>query len=421
MIENNIFTLTALVITIAAFFGYLNHRFLKLPQSIGIVLIAFVASITVIIIDIIFPSLYLAKTARSTFLLIDLHNVVMEGALSFLLFAGALHVDLNMLIKRRYAIFSLATFGVILSTLLIGISIYYIGNFIGLNIPLIFAFVFGALITPTDPVAVLGLLKTMKNVPETLKIKIAGESLFNDGVGIVLFTVILGIALLPETPTAESLDILAILEFLCLETLGGIVLGLITGLLAFQAIKSIDDYALEVLITLSLVMGTYVIALSLHVSGPLAVVVAGLLIGNFATRMAMSETTREHLNTFWLIIDEILNAGLFLLIGIEVITLNFTSLNIISSIIAIPLVLFSRFISVSIPITLLGFRKDFTNGVIPVLTWGGMKGAISVALALSLPDIPAREPILFMTYSVVMFSIIIQGLTMKKLIKYTIK
>ncbi|MDC0074935.1 sodium:proton antiporter, partial [Alphaproteobacteria bacterium] len=376
---------------------------------------------TIIFFDLIFPQSKIGASINGKFLNIDFHEVVMEGALCFLLFAGALHIDFNLLVKKRYAILSLATLSIIISTILIGLGIFYIGQFIGLNIPIIFSLLFGALISPTDPVAVLSLLKSMKNVPDTLRVKIAGESLFNDGVGIVLFAVILNIAISSSTNTGIDLNYIQVLEFFFLETFGGITLGLITGFIAYKALKKIDDYALEVLITLSLVMGTYTIALMLHVSGPLAVVIAGLLIGNFATRMAMSPTTRNYLNIFWLIIDEILNAGLFILIGIEVMSLTFSNLNILAALIAIPLVLLARIISVSIPISILGLKRDFTKGAIPILTWGGMKGAISVALALSIPDIPIREPILFMTYSVVMFSIVIQGLSIKKLIGLVLK
>tara|TARA_Y100000590_G_scaffold307036_1_gene346547 strand:- start:623 stop:1804 length:1182 start_codon:yes stop_codon:yes gene_type:complete len=387
-----------------------------MPTTIGLVIIAFAASLSIILMDIAIPDLGIATITKNTFLKIDFHDVVMEGALSFLLFAGALHVDLNSLIKRRYTILSLATIGVLISTIIIGIGIYFIGQLIGLKISWPYAFVFGALISPTDPVAVMGLLKSMKNVPESFRVKIAGESLFNDGVGIVLFTIIVSIAVSSNDYTSQTIDFVKIIKLFTLEVVGGILLGFVTGYIAFKAIKSINDFSLEILITLSLVMVTYGLAVKFHLSGPLAVVVAGLFIGNFGTKLAMSKETKDHVNNFWLIIDEILNAGLFLLIGLEVIALTFTITNITAAILAIPLVLFARLISVSIPITFLKMRRDFEKGVIPVLTWGGMKGAISVALALSLPDIEIREHILIMTYAVVIFSIVIQGLTMKSLV-----
>lgn len=413
---NGLFFLTSVIVTFAAIFGLINHKILKLPSSIGLVVVALIVSISIIIVDLLLPDLGIAKSARIAFLKIDFHEVVMKGALCFLLFAGALHVDLQQLLKRKYAIFSLATIGVVISTFLTAIIIYYIINSIGLNISFPFALLFGALISPTDPVAVLGLLKSIKSVPESLKIKIAGESLFNDGVGIVIFSVILTYALSNIGVNQNSLSLIDIMEFFIIEAFGGIILGLISGYLAYIAIKTIDDFALEIMITLSLVMITYWIALEIHVSGPLAVVIAGIIIGNFGTKHGMSEITRKHVNIFWLVIDEILNAGLFLLIGLEILAIELTSTNLIAALLAIPIVLFSRLISVSIPITILGFKKDFSKGAITLLTWGGMKGAISVALALSIPDIPEREPILAMTYGIVIFSIVFQGLTIKKLV-----
>ncbi len=418
MYDNNLFSLASILITFAAIFGLINHKLLKLPSSIGLVVVALLVSLSIIFVDFIFPNLAIAKSARSAFLMIDFHDVVMKGALCFLLFAGAMHVDLHQLLKRKYAIFSLATIGVILSTFLIAVIIYYSINLIGLNISFPFALVFGALISPTDPVAVLGLLKSMKNVPESLKIKIAGESLFNDGVGIVVFSVIITFALSEINQTENTLNLFFITKFFVMEVFGGILLGLVSGFLAYIAIKSINDFALEIMITLALVMVTYLIAIESHVSGPLAVVIAGIIIGNFGFKKGMSDITRKHVNIFWLIIDEILNAGLFLLIGLEILAISFNYNTILASLIAIPAVLFSRLISVGIPITLLGLKKDFSRGAVPLLTWGGMKGAISVALALSIPDIPERETIIAMTYSVVIFSIIIQGLTMKRLIQY---
>ncbi len=416
MHDNGLFFLASVIVTFAAIFGLINNKIFKLPSSIGLVLVALIVSISIIFIDLILPDFGIAKSARSLFLKIDFHDVVMQGALCFLLFAGALHVDINQLLKRKYAILSLATLGVVISTFLTAIIIYYIINLIGLNISFPFALLFGALISPTDPVAVLGLLKSIKSVPDSLKIKIAGESLFNDGVGIVIFSVILTYALSSLGINQSSISFLSITEFFLIEALGGIALGFISGYIAYLAIKSIDDFALEVMITLSLVMITYWIAVKTHVSGPLAVVIAGIIIGNFASKHGMSEITKKHVNIFWLIIDEILNAGLFLLIGLEILAIELNTTNLIAGLLAIPIVLFARFISVSIPITILGFKRDFSKGAIPLLTWGGMKGAISVALALSIPDIPERQPILAMTYSVVIFSIIFQGLTIKKLV-----
>ncbi|MBL43110.1 MAG: sodium:proton antiporter [Rhodospirillaceae bacterium] len=421
MYENGLFFLASVIVTFASIFGLINYKILKLPSSIGLVVVALTCSIFIILVDIIFPDLNIAKSARSAFLKIDFHDLVMKGALCFLLFAGALHVDLQQLLQRKYAILSLATIGVLISTFLTGLIIYYVVKLIGLNLSFPFALLFGALISPTDPVAVLGLLKSIKSVPESLKIKIAGESLFNDGVGIVIFSVILTYALASLGISNNEINFLSISEFFIIEAIGGIILGLASGYIAYLAIKTTDDFALEIMITLSLVMITYWIALKIHVSGPLAVVIAGIIIGNYGTKLGMSDVTRKHVNIFWLVIDEILNAGLFLLIGLEILAIELTSINIVAGLLAIPIVLLSRFISVSIPITLLKLKKDFSKGAIPLLTWGGMKGAISVALALSIPDIPERDPILAMTYGVVIFSIIFQGLTIKKLVNIVSK
>jgi len=407
------------VVTLAAVFGYINHRWLRFPSTIGLVVNAMVSSLGVIAIDGIFPALGLRDTARAAFLQIDFHETLMEGLLSFLLFAGALHVNLDELLARKWAISTLATVGVLISTALNAVGIFYLSRLVGIDMPFSWALVFGALISPTDPVAVLGILKTVSGVPDSLRAKIAGESLFNDGVGVVVFTILVTIAV-GSGHGGEAIGALGIAELFVVEAVGGAVLGLLTGLVAFYAIKSIDEYNLEILITLSLVMLTYGIATLLHLSGPIAVVIAGLLIGNHGARFAMSEKSRQHVEMFWTLLDEILNAALFLLIGFEVIALTFGTPELISMVIAIPLALAARFVSVSIPITALGLRREFTKGTIPVLTWGGLKGGISVALALSLPDVSAREPILAITYGVVVFSIIVQGLSIRRVVKLTV-
>ena len=408
------------VITLAAIFGYINHRWLKLPSTIGLVVIALVSSLGVIALDAAVPDLNLRDTARAAFLQIDFHETLMEGLLSFLLFAGALHVNLDELIARKWAIGSLATVGVLISTALNAVGIYYLAQLLGLDLPFVWALVFGALISPTDPVAVLGILKTVPGVPASLRAKIAGESLFNDGVGVVVFAILVTIAV-GGGHGGEAIGALDVAELFVVEAFGGALLGLLTGLIAFYAMKSIDEYNLEILITLSLVMLTYGIATQLHISGPIAVVVAGLLMGNHGTRLAMSDKTRQHVETFWNLLDEVLNAALFLLIGFEVIALSFSTPELIAMLSAIPLALAARFISVSIPITLLGLRQEYTKGAIPVLTWGGLKGRISVALALSLPDVAAREPILAITYGVVVFSIIVQGLSIRRVVERTVR
>lgn len=411
----SIFNLVALVITLAAVFGWVNHRWLKLPHSIGLVLIALVVSLAMLVADWLVPALLLGTTVRETLTEIEFHDTLMRGMLSFLLFAGALHVDLNRLFERRWAISSLATIGIVTSTAIVGICSFTVFRWIGFDVPLSYCLVFGALISPTDPIAVLSILKHT-SVPETLEAKIAGESLFNDGVGVVLFTILLALA------TGEgSLTFVGITTLFAQEAIGGALLGLLAGYLAYRAMRAIDEHNLEVMITLSLVMGAYAFASLIHVSGPIAVVVAGLLIGNHGTRFGMSEVTRDHVEKFWSLLDEVLNSLLFLAIGFEVVALTFTFelAGVVLSM--IPIVLIARFISVGIPIRLLGIWKDFTAGAIPVLTWGGLRGGISVALALSLPDVASRNTILAATYGVVVFSILVQGLTIERVVRATVR
>ena len=410
-----LFQISALVLTLAALFGYLNHRFLRLPPAIGLVVIALTVSICLVGLDIATDRVALGPAVRAVLERIDFDDTLMKGMLSFLLFAGALHVDLNELLNRKWAIASIATVGVLIATLIVGFATYGTARLLGLDLPLLWCLVFGALIAPTDPVAVLGMLKTI-NVPASLQAKIAGESLFNDGVGVVVFTIMVALAAGSGAAEGEGMTALRVAELFVREAVGGAALGLMAGYVAYRAMKAIDEYNLEVLITLALVTATYAIALAIHVSGPIAVVVAGLLIGNHGTRYAMSETTRDHVTTFWSLTDEILNAVLFLLIGFEVVVLAVTGSVLWLMALSIPAVLFGRFIAVSGPLTLLRLRRTFTTGAIPVLTWGGLRGGISVALALSLPEGPYKGPILAATYGVVVFSIIVQGLTFKRVV-----
>jgi CPA1 family monovalent cation:H+ antiporter len=416
MIDSSIFNIAAIVLTLASAFGYLNHRWLKLPQTIGLVVIALLASLGVIALDALIPQARFQETVRSLLSQIDFHEALMKGMLSFLLFAGALHVNLNDLISQRWAIISMATVGLLLSTFLVGISVYFAAGALGIGIPLPYCLVFGSLISPTDPVAVLGILKTVK-VPKSLEAMIAGESLFNDGVGVVVFTILATFVAGAGGDGGGALTAGGVAKLFASEAIGGTALGLAAGALAYQAMKSIDEHNLEVLITLSLVMMTYTAAFALHVSGPIAVVVAGLLIGNHGKQFAMSENTRDHIQKFWSLTDEILNAALFLIIGFEVIAITFTGSIAWLMVLAVPIVLASRFISVAAPLSLLGLRRSYARGAIPVLTWGGLRGGISVALALSLPDVPFKSTILAITYGVVIFSIIVQGLTVERLVR----
>ncbi|MDA0231010.1 MAG: sodium:proton antiporter [Proteobacteria bacterium] len=420
MLDLSLLNAAAVIVTLAALFGYINHRWLRFPHAIGIVVIALLASLGAIAIDAIFPALGLQESVRSVLANIDFHDVLMKGMLSFLLFAGALHVNLGDLLSRKWAIGTMATVGVLMSTFMVGFAVWGVSSLLDINIPLIYCLVFGSLISPTDPVAVLGILKTVK-VPQPLEAKIAGESLFNDGVGVVVFIIMVAIATGGGGHGGDSVGVLDIIRLFAQEALGGAALGLAFGYIAYLALKSIDEHNLEVLITLALVMLTYGVAAALHLSGPIAVVIAGLLIGNHGTRFAMSDKTRDHVQKFWSLLDEIMNSALFLLIGFEVFVLSISGNVVLLMIIAIPLTLAARFISVATPLTALSLRRDFTKGAIPVLTWGGLRGGISVALALSLPESSIKETILAVTYGVVIFSIVVQGLTVKFVVKHMVK
>jgi CPA1 family monovalent cation:H+ antiporter len=418
MSVSSIFNLIALLVTLAAVFGYVNHRWLRLPHTIGLVIIALGVSLVILAVDAVFPQLGLETSVRRTLIDIDFEDTLMKGVLSFLLFAGALHVDLDSLLSRRWVIGILATVGIVTSTLIVAALMFFGFGICGFEIPLAYCLVFGALISPTDPVAVMGILKEVK-VPETLEAKIAGESLFNDGVGVVLFTVLVSVAV--GGSEHGEVNLWGAAELLAVEAIGGIILGLVAGFSAYRAMKTVDQHSLEVLITVSLVMATYALATRLHVSGPLAVVVAGLFIGNHGKRFAMSQTTRAHIETFWSMLDELLNSLLFLAIGFEVIAVTITGQIVGAGLIAIVVVLLARFVSVAVPITLLGLRQEFTKGAIPVLTWGGLRGGISVALALSLPASPVKPFLLATTYFVVIFSIVVQGLTVERVVRATVR
>ena len=410
--------LPAIILVFVSVFGFINHKFLKLPLTVGLVLIALISSLGVILLEAIIPSLTISETIKVWLNEIDFNRTLMNGMLSFLLFAGALHVDLNSLMKAKLHVSILATFGVILSTFINGTCFFYLTHLFGFNIEYIYCLIFGVIVTPTDPVAVLGLLKRLK-VPKRLEAIIGGESLFNDGVAVVIFSVLLTIAFGSATGHGGhgAMDANAILGLFVKEAFGGALLGIIAGYLTFLLLRSMDDYVLEVIATLALVMGAYSIALNLHISGPIAMVVAGVFIGNTGRQFAMSEKTREHVTEFWHLIDEILNAALFVLIGFEVIVLS-ADLNILSlSIICVIIAVLARLIAVSLPLNLLNPIIAKEKGEILILTWAGLRGGISIALALSLPDSEIKPIILTATYAVVVFSILIQGLTIESLIK----
>ncbi|MFT5499882.1 MAG: CPA1 family monovalent cation:H+ antiporter [Woeseiaceae bacterium] len=411
----SIFDIGAFLIGLSALFGYVNHRFLKLPHTIGLVVIALAASLALILIELLSPNTQLLETVTGVLQQIDFHEAVMHGMLSFLLFAGAMHVDFSVFKSRLLAIGLMATLGILISTFVIGWATWQLLNYFDIETPFIWALVFGALISPTDPVAVLGLFKTVK-VPESLEAKMAGESLLNDGVGVVVFTVVVAIAVGGGEHGAE-MNALVVTELFFLEAVGGAVLGLIAGYAGYRAMYHIDEHNLEVMITLAMVMVTYALAIQLHMSGPIAMVVAGLFIGNRGMKFAVSEKSADYIRKFWSLLDEILNSVLFLLIGLEVLIIAKKVDHLEVAILAIPLTLAARWVAVYIPITILSPWRTFTKGAIPILTWGGLRGGIAVALALSLPNNEYKPTILTITYAVVLFSIIVQGLTIKPLVE----
>ncbi len=402
-----LFNSIAILITLAAVFSFINYRYIKIPATIGLMLISLFMSFGIIVLGKTGVDIGIKEFVQH----IDFNETLLVGMLSFLLFAGALHVNMDDLFDNKVEIGIFATFGVILSTFIIGTAIKFISQGLHFNIPFIYCLLFGALISPTDPIAVLGILKRAK-APKDLEIKISGESLFNDGIGVVVFIVLLGLAS-GEYEFSINRVILLFLK----EVLGGIILGLVLGWISFQALKRVDEYPVEILITLALVTGGYSLAMNLHTSGPITIVVAGLMIGNQGRRLAMSNITRDHLDTFWELIDEILNAVLFVLIGLEVLVISLKGKFIILGCIAIPVVLLSRFLCIGIPVILLKTIRKFSPNTIKILTWGGLRGGISVALALSLPEGTYRDLFLTMTYLVVIFSLVVQGLTIQYLIK----
>ncbi len=408
--------IASLLIVLAGGFGAINYLFLKLPSSIGILIVSLFASLAIILLDLAVPSLMVADEVRR--LVTDIHfsETLLEGMLGLLLFAGALHVKLGDLRDEWLPVVLMATLGVGLSTAVVGFGFSWLTG-----MPLLIALVFGALISPTDPVAVLGVLRGA-NLEKSLETKIAGESLFNDGVGYVVFLVLVGLAfpVIGDSATdhgGEQTALAAAATLFAQEAVGGAVLGIVLGWLTFRVMRQIDDYSLEVLLTLGLAFGGYELAVYLHVSAPIMAVCAGLLIGDVGTKYGMSEQTRQYVDGFWKLIDEILNAVLFLLIGFEVFAVAFGSDALIIAAASIALALVARLVAVAVPVLLLKPFRTFATGVIPVMTWGGLKGGISVALALSLPEGEWKPLILTCTYVVVIFSIVVQGLTVASLAK----
>jgi len=404
------FAIATVLVVLSAAFGYINIRFLKLPDTIGLMLITIVFTLVVFVLSYFDDTLLLKE--RELISSIDFETVLLDVMLSFLLFAGALHTNFQQLKIQRKPILVFATLGTLLSTFLAGGFIYYLLTLLQFEIDFIYCLLFGALISPTDPIAVLGILKKV-GAPKKLETKIVGESLFNDGVGVVIFLTIYQIA-----KGTSEISVVHIAELFFVEVIGGIALGFAVGWGAYKLLKSIDDYDIEVIITIAAVMGGTLVAQQLHLSAPLAMVTAGLIVGNDTMRQSsMSEITEQYVDKFWELIDILLNTILFVMIGMEILMLTFDGKYILAGFISIPILLFARYLSLLLPIKLYAKKLDFVPKTNLIMTWGGLRGGISIALALSLTQDMHRDLFLVITYIIVVFSIIVQGLTVGKLIK----
>lgn len=405
------FLIITSLVTISAVFGYINVRFLKLPNTIGLMLITILFTLGVFALSAFDSTLLNAEKYIITH--IDFKEVLLDIMLSFLLFAGALHTNFEQLRVQRWPILAFSTLGVIVSTFLVGLAMFWVLPLIGLEVPFIYCLLFGALISPTDPIAVLSILK-QAGAPKRLETKIVGESLFNDGVGVVVFLTIYKIA---QFGGAE-VDVIDIIELFSLEVFGGIALGLGLGWVTFRLMKSIDDYDIEVIITLATVMAGTVIAQKFHLSAPLAMVTAGLVVGNDTVRLsAMSKITENYVDKFWELIDILLNTILFVLIGMEMLVLSFEISYFIAGLLAVPIGLICRYLSLLLPIKFFEKKLNFVPKTNLIMTWGGLRGGISIALALGLSQEMHRDLFLVATYIIVVFSILVQGLTVGSLVK----
>ncbi|WP_267358569.1 MULTISPECIES: sodium:proton antiporter [unclassified Methylobacterium] len=406
-----------MLLTLSALFGWFNRRLLHMPHTIGLLVMGLLASLALVGLDLALPGQHLYEDLTRVLGQVDFTEVVMNGMLAFLLFAGAMSLDLRALRDRAWAVATLALLGTLISTAIVGGAFWAAAEALGRPVPLPWALVFGALISPTDPVAVLATLKNVK-VPEALEVEMQGEALFNDGIGIVLFTVLVAFA---AGSGGEATSAGGIAKLLVREAGGGLALGVVTGYVAYRAMREIDDFPVEVLITLALVAGTYALAQRLGASGPLAVVAAGLLVGDRAPRDAMSETTQGYVSALWTLIDEVLNSVLFLLIGLEVLMLGFEAHGLLLATCAVPIVLAARLVAVSAPVLLFRWGGSLCLGNVPFLTWAGVRGGISVALALSIPQSAAKPGILAATYAVVLFTIVVQGSTLGMVARRTLR
>ena len=404
----------ALCLVITALLAYLNHRFVGMPTAIGVMAAALALSLALVGLDAVGMAMGLKQYEESLLRSIDFSSVLMQGMLSLLLFAGALHVDLSELKAHRWPVGALAVLGTMLSTVVVACGIWLALPLVGLHLPLTYCLLFGALISPTDPIAVMGILKSA-GAPKELELVIAGESLFNDGVGVVIFSLLLGMLASGLTPTLGQG-----LELLAHEAGGGLLFGLGLGYVTFVLLRSVNNYQIEVLLTLAAVTGGYALASRLHVSGPLAMVVAGLMIGNHGRALAMSDTTRRYVDMFWELLDEMLNAVLFVLIGMEVLLVAFSLGELAAAVVAVLVTLLARALTVGLPVAVLPGAFKLPRGSWKVLTWGGLRGGISVALALSLPPGPERDTVVALTYGVVVFSILVQGLSIGSVTRWAI-
>lgn len=405
----NLFNIIAIVIVVSTIFAYFNKRVLKLPNNIGVMIIAIFVSVSLLFTDNIFPKFF--ADSMSLIKSVDFSNLLIGVILNFLLFAGTIQIRIKDLREQQLPVILFSTIGVVISTFIVGTLLYWILPLFGLKIPIEQCFLFGALISPTDPVSVLGILKDA-GIPKSLETKIAGESIFNDGVGLVIFVTILHAIHNPD----ESISAKDVLYTFAKDALGGVALGIAIGFIGSRALKTIDDHKIEVMITLAIVMGGYIIAKSLEVSAPLTMVAAGIFVGNYGRRIGMTELSEDYIEKFWEIIDEILNVILFVLIGLELLLIEDYKNYWLIGIITIPVVLVARFISILLPSFIVRLRQKMSIKTISFLTWGGIRGGISIALALSLSYNLHKNLFIFVTYTVVVFSVIVQGLSIEKIV-----
>ncbi|HEY9585593.1 MAG TPA: sodium:proton antiporter [Candidatus Paceibacterota bacterium] len=405
------YSVVALLLTVSALFSFLNYKFFRLPKTVGLMLISLASvfglfGLRALGLDVIAPATVAVQS-------VDFSETLLQGVLSFLLFAGALHIDISEFLEEKWSIGVLASVGVVVSAFVIGVGTYYLFPLCGFSLPFLLCLLFGALISPTDPVATLALLKTSR-VPQSIKMKIAGEALFNDGTGVVFFIVVF--TLLSGVAAMSPADVATLF---IREAVGGIIYGFAIGYGAFQLIRRVDDYQVEILLSLALVAGGYALASLIHVSGPLAMVVAGLFMGNHGRKYGMSEKTRNNLDTFWNVIDDVLNVILFVLVGFEALLINVKLDYVLAGLVVIPIVLIGRFLSVCVSAQATRPLKQWSTHAVTLLTWGGLRGGVSFALALALPQGDGRDALILVTYMVVIFSVLVQGLTMSKLVKKT--